>query len=91
MRRRKKSVKTVADLKRHFAKRLAQRYDLFIKPDIFNEMITNNETEIIEKVSIARSIHLCIIEGREIIVVYNKKLGSVCTALPPKGKNQCQK
>lgn len=83
MRRKKNRVKTVADLKRHFSRRLAERYDLFIKPEIFTEMIQESRSEVIEKVSIARSIHRCWIDGREIIVVYNRKLGSVCTALPP--------
>lgn len=81
-------AKTSRDLKRHFRNRLGERYGLHTDPDAVSAMIRRGQALHVFSESLTRTHFDVILDGKTVRVVYNKKLGSVVTALPHPGVPQ---
>ena len=78
------SKKTVKDLKRHFTRRLGERYSLKIPIETVSGMIRKGQSKPYNqwKNTLNRTHHIVTIDDTEIYVVYDKQRKSVVTALP---------
>lgn len=70
--------------RKHFKRRLFERYGLLVNREEVNEMvrmIQNNNSECIEQQSLRKSLHKVVFRDREILVVYDKMRKTLVTAL----------
>lgn len=76
--------KTISTIKQHFKKRLFERYGLVINRNQYqalNQQIQNGKAKFILKQSRDKTHFLVELDAQPVYVVYNKKLGGICTAL----------
>lgn len=85
MSRRKYSKKRAMNI--HARMRALTRRQVFISPSKVVGMIQSGNARIVEKISNTRSIFALNYDGKEIMVIYNKKEKSISTTLPQKGKD----
>jgi hypothetical protein len=77
------------DLETHARKRFDVRFDVEWTPGVRREvvwMIQTGRSHFIEKQSNAISLHRVTVQGKDVVVVYDKIRACVVTALYPKGE-----
>ena len=78
-------TKKPKDLHRHAIKRIGERYGMRATEKDLRDMeaqITAGESIYLGIESLNVSKHVVKMEGRNIVVLYNKNLHAICTALP---------
>jgi hypothetical protein len=84
-------TKKPRDLHRHAAKRVAERYGMVVTGKDLEDMeaqIREGKSEYLGAESLNISRHVVTHKEVQIIVLYNRKLHTICTALPGEGDAQ---
>ena len=84
-------TKKPRNLHRHAARRIAERYGMVVTGKDLEDMetqIREGKSEYLGAESLNISRHVVTFNGVQIITLYNKKLHTICTALPEGGDDQ---
>lgn len=80
-----RSPKGVSECKRHFCRRLAERYGVTLAQGEYEALcaaVRNNKARFLERESLTRTHWILPIHGQDVHVVYEKNTHSLATALP---------
>lgn len=79
-----RKAKTLRELESHFKLRIAQRYGISLgnRYAELNRQIQQGRATFIARESGTRTHWRIMVDGRSVLVVYNKALGGIVTALP---------
>ena len=89
-RHKQRTGKGMADCKRHFSRRLTERYGIWLQPGQYEQLcadIRNGNGRFLERESLTRTHWLLRINEKPVRVVYEKQLSALATALPPPPKD----